>query len=85
MLKESPPQPTVLIVDRDLGLLFWLGAIFTKAGCRTIPAFDCGQAVSLMRKLGVQLALVVVSPELVEVAWMIRTLRLSNGHFYDSS
>jgi hypothetical protein len=40
-VKDSPPQQTVLIVDPDLGLLFWLGEISTKAGCRTIPALDC--------------------------------------------
>lgn len=80
-MKESLPQPTVLIVDRDLGFLFWLGEVFTKAGCLAIPALDCGQAVSLMRKLSLQLAVVVVNPELIEVAWMIQTLRRSNGHF----
>ncbi len=80
-MKESLPQPTVLIVDRDLGFLFWLGEVFTEAGCLAIPALDCGQAVSLMRKLSLQLAVVVVNPELIEVAWMIQTLRRSNGHF----
>jgi len=71
----------VLIVDPDLGLLFWLGEIFTKAGCRTIPALDCGQAVSLVTQLRIQLAVVVVNPELVEIGWMIQTLRRSNGQF----
>ena len=62
----------MLIVDPDLGLLFWLGEIFTKAGCRTIPALDCGQAVSLVTQLRIQLAVVVVNPELVEIGWMIQ-------------
>jgi len=80
-VQASGPSPTVLIVDRDVGFLFWLGEVFTKAGCRAIPALDCGQAVSLIRKLSVQLAAVIVNPELIEVAWMIKTLRRSNGQF----
>lgn len=80
-MNKSPPQPTVLIVDQDVGLLFWLNEIFTQAGCRTVPALDCGQAVSLVRKLLVQLAMVVVNPELMGIDRMIQTLRRSNGQF----
>lgn len=75
------PRPTVLIVDRDPGFLFWLGEIFTQAGYHAIPALDCGRAVSLTRKLSVQLVLVVVNPELPEVAWMLETLRHTEEHF----
>jgi len=27
-----PRKPTVLIVDDDLGLMFWLGELFAKTG-----------------------------------------------------
>jgi len=71
----------VLIVDRDLGFLFWLGDVFTKAGCRVIPALDCEQAGTLMTKLRVQLTVVVVDPKLMGIDWMIQALRRSSGQF----
>ena len=38
---------TVLIVDEDVGFVFWLGEILTKLGCRAVPALDCTQAVAI--------------------------------------
>ena len=74
-------RPTVLIVDPDLGLNFWLGAIFNEAGCLPIPALDCGHAVSITEELGTRLAVLVVNPEMFGVAWMIHTLRRLHGPF----
>jgi hypothetical protein len=71
----------VLIVESDLGFLFWLGRIFTDAGSRVIPGFDCGQAISMVRDLRVRLAIVVVNPELSGATWMIQALRQTQGHF----
>jgi hypothetical protein len=68
-------RPTVLIVDSDLGLVMWLGQIFTDAGCHAIPALNCTQAVSLMRTVNVPLDLVAVNTGLTEIASMLRTLR----------
>ena len=42
-----PRKPTALIVDDDLGLIFWFGELFAKAGWNIVPALNCRQAVAL--------------------------------------
>jgi len=65
---------TVLIVDQDLGFVFWLGEIFTELGCPAVPALDCKQAVSITRKLNLAIDLVVVNAWLPGVSKMMEKL-----------
>lgn len=65
---------TVLIVDQDLGFVFWLGQIFTELSCHTVPALDCKQAVSVTRTLNLAIDLVVVNPRLPGISQMIKKL-----------
>lgn len=64
----------VLILDTDLGFVFWLGEIFSEAGCRTVPTLNSKQALSIIRELKLQVDVVVVDPGLAGVFELIQTL-----------
>ncbi len=70
---------TVLIVDQDVGFVFWLGQIFTELGCQAVPALDCTQAVSITSALNLKIDLVVVNPRLPGVSKMMKKLSCA-GH-----
>jgi DNA-binding NtrC family response regulator len=70
----SPAATTVWIVDNDLGFVWWLGEIFTEAGCRTLPALSCEQALTLIKSLNVGVDLLVVDPQLPGVMKMLQSL-----------
>lgn len=65
---------TVLIVDQDVGFVFWLGEIFAELGCQAVPALDCTQAVSITSALNLKIDLVVVNPRLPGVSKMMKKL-----------
>ena len=67
-----PPAPTVWLVDDDLGFVYWLGSIFTEAGCRALPALSCREAVALMKRLGIEPDLIVLNPHLPGVDRMLQ-------------
>lgn len=73
-MTQSPVPTTVWIVDDDLGFVWWLGEIFTEAGCRALPALNCEQAISLLKKLNVGIDLLVVNPHLPGVSKMLHIL-----------
>ena len=78
----QPPAPTtVWIVDDDLGFVWWLGAIFTEAGCRALPALSCEQALSLIKKLNVGIDLLVLNPQLPGISGMLQVLSRTHGNF----
>ena len=66
--------PTVLIVDEDLGFLWWLGDILGKAGCTVVPALSCQQATTFMKELNMNLDLVFVDPALNGLSSMLEAL-----------
>ena len=63
-----------MIVDDDVGFIFWLGEIFGKAGWNLVPALNCRQAVSLAAMWDLYVDLVVVNPALSGVSEMVETL-----------
>jgi hypothetical protein len=67
--------PTVLIVDEDLGFVWWLGEIFHELGCRAVPALSCREALSLAETAKLTVDLIVVNPALSGVREMVKTLR----------
>jgi DNA-binding NtrC family response regulator len=71
---RSPAATTVWIVDDDLGFVWWLGEIFTEAGCRTLPALSCEQALALIKSLDVGIDLLVVNPQLPGITKMLKIL-----------
>ena len=75
-----PAATTVWIVDDDLGFVWWLGELLSEAGCRALPALSCDQALSLMKEVKVGIDLLVVNPQLPEVAGMLRIFRCANAN-----
>lgn len=80
-MTEPPAPTTVWIVDDDLGFVWWLGEIFTEAGCRALPAMSCEQAVSLLKKLNVGIDLLVLNPQLPGVIRMLKILSSAYANF----
>jgi hypothetical protein len=68
-------------VDDDLGFVWWLGEVFTDAGCRTLPALSCDHAVSLVKKLNLGVDLLVVNPQLVGVSRMLQAISHAHPNF----
>jgi len=63
-----------LIVDDDVGLIFWFGELFAKAGWNIVPALNCRQAVSLAVMWDSHIDLIVVNPTLKGILEMVDTL-----------
>lgn len=77
-MTQLPAPTTVWIVDDDLGFVWWLGEVFTEAGCRALPALSCEQAFSLLKTLNVGVDLLVVNPRLPGVGGMLQVLSRMN-------
>ncbi len=73
-MTEPSRAPVVLIVDEDLGFVWWLGQIFSQAGCQVVPALNLEQSVSLARDLNLKVDVLVVNPELAGVSELIQGL-----------
>jgi hypothetical protein len=71
---EPSRAPVVLIVDEDLGFVWWLGQIFSKAGCQVVPTLNSEQTVSITQDLNLKADVVVVNPELAGISEMILAL-----------
>jgi hypothetical protein len=65
---------TLLIVDNDVGFLWWLGEIFTEAGYQAVPALNCSQALAAVKKFHMQVDLLVVNPALTAVSRLLTSL-----------
>jgi DNA-binding NtrC family response regulator len=71
---EPSRTPVVLIIDEDLGFVWWLGQIFSQAGCQVVPTLNTEQMVALTRDLNLKVDLIVVNPELSGVPEMLQAL-----------
>lgn len=74
------PSKTVLIVDRDLGFVFWLGQILDQAGYRALPARDSVDAVALQNELHLEIDLLILNPSLDGILEFAETVCLSQEH-----
>ena len=69
---------TVLIIDSDLGFVFWLGRILADAGCQPLPARDASEAGALLGQLNAEIDLLILNPSLTgadDFANALRRLR----------
>lgn len=76
-LMEPARKPLVLIVDEDLGFVWWLGEMFSEAGCQVVPALNPDETDSITQELDRAVDVVVVNPELAGISEMIRNLSQS--------
>jgi hypothetical protein len=74
--KVSKPSggPIALIVDDDLGFVWWLGERFQEAGYCPVPALSPKQAGSLVKDLDLKITVLVVNPGLRGVQRLMKTL-----------
>lgn len=66
---------TVLVVDNDLGFLFWLGKTLETAGYNVVPAVSIPKAHSLLSALTLVPDLLIISPTFLGGADLIAILR----------
>lgn len=69
---------TVLIVDDDLGFLFWLGHALGAAGYEPLPASTPADAHSLLQHFSLPLDLLIVNPALPRIVEFVESLRSSH-------
>jgi hypothetical protein len=67
-----------LIVDEDLGFVGWLGELCSEVGYLALPALNCRQAMSLVKKFRLDVNVLVVNEGLPGVPEMIESLQ--RGH-----
>ena len=74
--KVSKPSggPIALIVDDDLGFVWWLGERFHEVGYCPAPALNPRQAGSLLKELNLKITVVVVNPGLPGAQRLMKTL-----------
>jgi DNA-binding NtrC family response regulator len=80
MAEPATADQTVLIVDDDLGFVWWLGDIFSEAGCRALPALDCGDALLVAERLGVEPDVIILNPNLPGASQMLENYLQTNAH-----
>jgi hypothetical protein len=71
----------ILIVDNDLGFIFWLGAALIGAGYRAWPACSPSEAISIVDRIPLtRLDLAIVNASLPGVSKLIAHFRRTQAH-----
>lgn len=70
---------SVLILDDDLGFVFWLGQALA-AGFRPIPGPSLSEARKLLRRVRTPIDVLIVNPVLPGAAQFTRALRRKQRH-----
>ena len=68
-------KPAILVVDCDLGFVFWLGRILDGAGYEAFPARNAPDALKLISELHLSANLIVINYSLSGAAALIATMR----------
>jgi DNA-binding NtrC family response regulator len=71
---------TVLIVDDDLGFVFWLGHALDAAAYSALPARTIPDAALLIMQLNLTVDVLLINPRLSGGHDFIATLHRSQGH-----
>jgi hypothetical protein len=69
---------TILIVDRDLGFVLWLGHILNKSGSVALPATSIAEAAEMVSLLGVRVDVLIAAPGEEGVREFVEELRLAS-------
>jgi len=75
---QTPTMKTVLVVDSDVGFVFWLGQALDQNRYGVLPAANVPNARTLLDEFGNAVDLVVVNPALRDTADFVGTLRGRN-------
>jgi DNA-binding response OmpR family regulator len=70
----------ILLVDKDLGLLFWLGRILDHAGYPAFPARNVPDAAALLAELHLTISALILDCSLPGTEGLIAGLRGSNKY-----
>ena len=65
----------ILIVDRDLGFVFWLGNVLASGGYPVLAAKDIPDAALLLHQLKSEIGMLIVNPDLEKAAGFILDLQ----------
>ena len=71
---------TILIVDRDLGFVLWLGHILNKSGSVALPATTIAEAAEMVSLLDVRIDVLITAPGGDGVREFVEDLRLTSPH-----
>ena len=77
---KATTAQTILIVDEDIGFVWWLGDMLKEVGCRVLPALACGEAVLLTKQLGIEPDLIIVNPSLAGTPQMLQFFIHTKSH-----
>jgi len=78
--KEKTISPTILLVDTDLGFMFWLGQALGDDGYEALPAKSVGDAISLIDQLKIRIDLLIVNASLQRHASLVDRLHRTQEH-----
>jgi hypothetical protein len=69
---------TILIVDRDLGFVFWLGQVLDAAGSVAVPAKGIAEAAEIVSMLRLPVDVLITSPAERGVREFVEKLRFTS-------
>jgi hypothetical protein len=73
-------NPIILVVDSDLGFVFWLGQVFDHAGFSAFPAKSTTCAIELIREHKLSLDILVINPVIQHAVSFMTGLRQYGGY-----
>jgi hypothetical protein len=77
--REGCGVDIVLIIDHDLGFVFWLGQTLDALGYNTLPAKGVPEAIALLKELRVKVDILIVSSSLPGAAEYVADQRQANS------
>jgi DNA-binding response OmpR family regulator len=69
---------SILVVEADVGFLFWLGELLDRAGYQAFPAQNIREANALLRDLHLSVSLLILDCSLPDAEDFISTVRYSH-------
>jgi CheY-like chemotaxis protein len=80
-MRPSQEGVTILIVDNDLGFVYWLGCTLSAAGYLALPAFKCEDATDLVNRLNIGVDLLVVDTSMPGATELVEALEGAHHQF----
>jgi DNA-binding NtrC family response regulator len=77
--EDARAMVTVLIIDNDLGFMFWLGQILNEAGYAVLQSRSASEAVDLMSENNIEADLLIIDPSSSDVVRLVAELRRSRS------